>query len=227
MGNHGPAKVLTPRDRALLHFTGQAGLATISQIHRRHWPDCTEQAARDRLRQLQRAGYVQFKYTRVRGTAERVCVLTRQGRDVFSPAERECLRVGLPPAAEQQQQILAQEVHVRLEQELTRQGGTLLNWADEHQLKGEVSRARHAARTTGTAPAVSECADARATVEIAGQQQDITIEIDGKYFGKMLANKMHSLGSGAGRIIYVCTPERVRTIQAAVANYPNIEIMTV
>ncbi len=227
MGNRTYVKVLTARDRELLAWTGRCGLASAVQLARRFWLGACEQTARDRLQQLARSGYLAADHYRHGRASLLVYSLTKKGRDLFSPSQRERLFVGLPDAGALRQQLLAQEVRLRLELDAQAQGDQVLDWQTERELRAEASREqRQDPRSRDTRAASIEIADARIVIQRAdGGIDEIDIEIDGQYYGQMLRTKAGKLGAGRRPVIWACEPSRVATVTQATASQPNIRVL--
>ena len=222
---------VTARDRAIFTYIGRAGIASLDQLQRRHWAGNRVQTATDRLLKLKRAGLLTMHYTDARGARERVYALTKAGRALLDPGEQQRVRVGLAPRREHKQQLLAQDYRLRLEREVTEQGGHLRDWFDERELRSERELHKAAGRRAPRATDVDECADARAVIADAdGRQREVEIEIDGQYYGQMLAGKMGDLARSAQRngraVHYVCLSHRLKLVQAAAAPYREIEVIS-
>jgi DNA-binding PadR family transcriptional regulator len=227
MRTSGSIPPLTERDRALIAFVGRAGIASLDQLHQRHWAGASRQTCRDRLGRLERAGLLEAYYTNAWRPGERVYTVTQAGRAALSPSLRARTRVGRCPRAEHKQQLLAQEYRLRLEAQLARQGARLVDWWDERELRCESARAGF---QRGGAPGCYEvrgCADARASVEYEDGRREIwDIEIDGAYYGARLARKMRVLAAEERAVVYLCEGVRAPIIRGAAAAYPTIQVVT-
>ncbi len=228
---------MTARDRNILFWTGQAGIASLDQLARHFWAGKSKHTALDRLRQLVRAGYLEMHVCDVRIPGETVYTLSEKGYMQFGYAYRERLHIGLPAPAEIKQQLLAQEAYLMLEAQVSQQGGKLVEWKSERELRAEFRRAqvtvRHnRVRLSPSSPELMmspvEIPDAQLVISTArGEHEILDIEIDGSYYGNMLWEKAARLGRSEHRIIWICTEQRAEYVQAAVANYPNITVLVV
>lgn len=231
MARRNPVGRLTERDREILRWTGQGGVATLDQLARRFWLGAQTQTTMDRLRQLVKAGYIEVHFCDARCSGEQVFTLTEKGASLLEPALRKHLCTGLPPVAEIKQQLLAQDAYLKLVELTHEESSELVEWHPERQLRAGALR-RYAKLRRGTLPLMSiEIPDAKAVVITRhGERETLYIEIDGAYYGKMLQHKASYLASLAGpgcRVIWVCTSDRVRQVQAVVAQYPSIEVLCV
>jgi DNA-binding PadR family transcriptional regulator len=221
------AAQLTDQDRALLAFVGGAGIASLDQLYRRHWPGRSLPTCCDRLGWLQRAGLLEGYYTNARRPGDRVYALTPAGRAVLPPGERARTRVGRCPRAEHKQQLLAQEYRLRLEAQLARQGARLVDWWDERELRREYARAGSQPQRAPGFHEVRGCADARAVIAYEdGGRATWDIEIDGAYYGAQLARKMQALAAGQRAVIYLCEGSRAPIVRGAAAAYSTIQVVT-
>jgi hypothetical protein len=226
MARRRAARHLTPRDRQILGWVGQAGLASLDQLARFGWAGRCLRTAQDRLTQLVKAGYLQVTTCDARQPGERVYTLTRQGRLQFPAAERERLQVGLPPPQERQQQLLAQDAYLRLATEAAAAGGALIYWRTERELRGAFRRAQQQAARAGQPPPTGEIPDGQAVFTTAtGQIEEIDVEIDGQYYGRMLHTKAARFGQGGRPTLWVCTAARARAVTRATQDYPNIQLV--
>lgn len=226
----------TDRDRNILQWVGQGGVATLDQLARRFWPSKGVDAALNRLRQLVKAGYLETHVcdswcpggTERRG--ERVFALTQQGFMQFNPSERQHFYVGLPPPAEIGQQILAQEAYLRLEMQAREQGAQLVGWKSERALRAELLRSHHHMLRPGARGEdllQRDIPDAEVVILTAsGERQILYVEVDGAYYGKMLWQKAGGLAKSGHPVIWVCTLSRADYIRKAVAEYPNIQVLS-
>lgn len=247
------ARVLTERDRDLLLFVGTQEVTSLEQLARRFWPEARLSTAQDRLTQLVRSEYLRSKrcYTRnAQKAGELVYSLTRKAVPLFSIAEQARLHVGLPPSNDIEHRLLANEVRLRLEEQLYADGGRLIGWHSERELRADCGReVARRVRVTANMPAAKDLstvnahgagfkpgivgrkqldiADARAVIQSCdGTIQEIDIEIDGQYYGRMLQEKAESLGRGSRPVLWACSgPGRVATVTRVVLGFPNITVM--
>ena len=188
----GKAKVITDRDRELLRFVGQGGVASLNQIHHRHWTTAQERTAQERLQQLVSAGYLEKAYTDTRKSSEAIYGLTRKGAALFDKLEQHHLTIGLPTHNEMKQQLYAQDTRLVLERHLTERGGKLVGWHNERELRSLQRREQLAqGQSFNTRLQFEDIADAQVIIaDASGQETVLDIEIDGEYFGKMLKEKI-------------------------------------
>ena len=184
----GKAKVVTDRDKEVLRFVGQGGVASLNQIHRRHWTNAQERTAQERLHQLVRAGYLKRDYTHIRKPGEIIYGLTRKGADLFSVLQKDRFTIGLPTHNEMKQQLIAQETRLEIERQLAERGGKLISWHNERELRSQQRKEQLAqGKSFQSRLQLEDIADAQAVVADAnGQETTLEIEIDGQYFGEML-----------------------------------------
>lgn len=222
------ARRLTPRDLTVLHWIGQAGIAALDQVARFGWAGRRVYSVQDRLNQLVKAGYLQSTTCDARQPGEQVYALTQAGWRLFTPQEREQLRIGLPAVKERKQQLLAQEAYLRLAAEARAAGGMLVAWRSERDLRGEVRRGQQATAHAPDSPVADEIADGQAVIATAdGTTQEVDVEIDGQYYGRMLRQKAAAFGQGGRPTIWVCTANRARAVQQATRPYANIRVLVV
>ena len=218
------AKIITGRDRAILRFIGQGGVASLNQRQQRFWEGRQRTTAQERLGQLVRAGYLEEYYTNVRLKGERIYCLNHQGANEFSAGERKQFTLGKPNQIELKQQLLAQDTRLLFEQQLSKRGGQLVSWASERNLRRE-NRLEQPVKNRDNSQVIS---DARATIENnSGQLEEIEIEIDGQYHGRMLKEKIRILANSARTTVWVTTPERVIRVKQAIqeAQASNIRVL--
>jgi len=223
------AKRLTERDLAILQWIGRSGIAGEQQIMRRFWPGCREETARDRLRQLVKAGHLTPHICDVRWPGEAVYSLTAKGRLQFDPSERTRLHLGLPTAGEIRQQLIAQDTYLYLEEQARARGEHLTDWRAERELRGDFRRGQTDAERDGQDAPDWEIADAQAVIEGAdGARQALDLEIDGQYYGRMLREKVGRFGAGGRPTLWVCSSKRrAAAVQKIAAPYTNIRVVVV
>lgn len=245
MASKPKAKILTERDRQILQFVGQGGIARLDQLKRRHWPTAQEQTARDRLLQLEKAGWLQshFCHQARKHNNGLVFTLTNKGAAHFTSAERKRFTIGLPTHGELVQQLVGQDTRIALEIRLAAQGRRLVQWRSERELRSEFygDQARYnrqrgrawnasASRSTGRPKDVDDLYDAQAVIAGQdGQESQLGIEIDGQYYGKMLDKKLASFTARPDQpLIWATTsPLRARRIEQALAAYSHIEVLLI
>ncbi len=246
MAGYTRAKVVTERDQELMRFIGQGGVATLDQLHRRHWPNAQVQTARDRLSQLEKAGWIRAQPVSAGGQGNEIAfTLTRKGAALFPKSEAERFYIGLPSVSELKQQLRGQDARIQLERYLVQRGERLLYWKSEREIRSEFYRELFAYnKKYGYAfnkkhwdrPSVDDIADAQATViDTEGNERIINIEIDGQYYGKMLDKKIEAFAkygggsSSSAQSMWVTTPNRAERVGAALSahNHGHILLMVV
>ena len=228
----GKAKIITDRDKEVLRFIGQGGIASLNQVHRRHWATAKERTAQERLQQLVSAGYLVKDYTDTRSPGEAVYGLTRKGAALFDKLEREGLTIGLPTHNEMKQQLYAQDTRLTLEHQLADRGEKLISWHNERELRSHQRREQLArGQSFNTRLQFEDIADAQAVIADAkGQESVLDIEIDGQYFGKMLKEKIANYEQLGRPTIWVSTgASRGKRIEREVkeAHASNIIVMVI
>lgn len=222
------ARQLTARDRTILEWIGRAGIASFDQLWRRYWAGRSQQTAMARLSQLARAEYLQMHICDVRRPGERVFTITEAGCRQLCAGRGHKLLVGLPPHSEIRQQLLAQDAYIALEAQVQEEGGVMLEWRSERQLRAKLLRTRHSAKLSRGALAPMSIPDAQVEIlPTIGEHQILYVEIDGAYYGKMLWQKAKCLAETGQQIVWVCTPNRADYVRQAVASYPNIQVLCV
>ena len=221
------AKALTERDRALLHFVGQGGLATHSQLHQQFWGEAQRRTAYDRVQQLAKAGWLKRETVDVRKPGEIVYTLTAKGAKHFTKPERARLIIGLPAHHELKQQLIAQDVRIALEREYKAQGYELHDWQNERDLRRAQRIGRQGQGRRGRP--MDEIGDAHATFvnPTTGEQVELPIEVDGQYYGKMLDKKLKGCRAMGKPMLWATSggqrAERIRSMTTD----SNIRVFTV
>jgi DNA-binding PadR family transcriptional regulator len=202
------AKFLTERDLALMNWIGSGGLASLNQLHVKFWTNAKERTCRERLLQLEKAGMLKTHFVDARVKGEQVFTLTPKGAKEFSALERKFFFTKLPQKHELKQQLISQDIRIKLERDLVQQGKKLVTWKNEHQLRSE---AHHATgKKFGNSAGIP---DARAVIETEeGEAEEIDLEIDGQYYGKMLGDKLGALANSGRGGIWVTTKARAGKI---------------
>jgi hypothetical protein len=222
------ARQVTDRDRAVLHWIGQAGIASLEQVARFAWADQRRRTAQERLRRLVRLGYLQQAFGAARPQDGLVYSLTRQGWLLFPPEERDQLQIGWPPPRIQAQQLLSQEAYLHLALEAQAGGSTLISWRTERELRRELQSVGQTAVSPGAPPPADEVPDGQAVIADAdGAITTLDIEIDGQYYGRMLRQKVAQYGQSGRPTVWVCIANRAGTVQRATQMYPNIRVLVV
>ncbi len=163
------AKTVTDRDRRLLHWIGTNGVASFKQLHTVFWPTANERTCRERLVQLEKAGWIERHYVHTsRKRGEQVYTLTRRcATEHFEAATRKRLMIGLPATSELKQQLTAQDTRIVLDRMLAAQGKQVVNWLNERELRSE---AAYLKRKTGSRAwgGLAGVADARVFIGSTG-----------------------------------------------------------
>lgn len=248
MAGYTKAKVVTERDQELMRFIGQGGVATLDQLHRRHWPNALVQTARDRLSQLEKAGWIKSQAVNVGSRGNEIAfTITKKGAALFPKSEAERFYIGLPSQGELKQQITGQDTRIQLEKQLAERGEKLLYWKNEREIRSEFYREQAAYnKKYGYAhnkqhwnrPSVDDIADAQAVViDGEGNERTLNIEIDGQYYGKMLDKKIEAFAkyggagssSGKDQNIWVTTPSRADRVRQALGahNHGHIAMIVI
>ncbi len=228
MARRDAARQLTARDHAILHWIGQAGIASADQVARFAWAGRHLETAQNRLRRLVNAGYLQQATSDAQQPGGLVYSLTRQGWILFPRQERERLRIGPPLPYERTQQFLSQEAYLRLAAEAQIAGGTLVVWRSERELRSDMGARGQVAARVEQHPTVDEIPDGQAVIANAdGTTTKLDVEIDGQYYGRMLRQKAAHYGQGGHPTIWVCTANRAPIVQRATRAYPNIRVLVV
>jgi len=227
------AIVLTDRDREILKFIGQGGLASLGQLHLKFWLPAKERTAQARLGELIRAGYIASQQVHVREAGEQVFTLTRKGAAEFNDLERRSFIIGLPAHHELKQQLVGQDLRLAIEKELAERGLKLTDWQNERQLRSNQRRQEeHTRKAKGWVKAINseDIPDARAIIQSAeGVSGELDIEIDGQYFGKMLSEKIKSLAKSGRPMLWATSATRVGRIQTELGRIgaTNIQVVAV
>lgn len=217
---HAPASGALPaRTRILLRWIGEGGLASRVQLARRFWPAARyPRTAYQHLYRLVRQGYLLTDGYDRRGQHHDLYILTAAGSAVLGAAPP-FVRIGWPPPREWPHLLAGQEVRLHLEQRLASagQGGVIRAWRTDYRL-------RHLPLPVRDQPAIADIQmEWQRTATSASET--VLIEIDGAYFGQMLATKVAAYANPATRVLWVCPPHRVARLRRAVAAYPHIEIL--
>jgi hypothetical protein len=228
------AKVVTERDLAIMQLLGKDGVSNLKTIHERFWPQAKVQTCRDRLLQLEKAGWIESQFVDTRGHKnELVFTLTLQGaKRHFTQPERKFFITRLPAFNEIHQQLMAQQARFRLEKRLKEMGMELAEWLNERQLHSQARlRSKPGTRVWGK---LSGIADAQAVIlnPATGEIGNLNIEVDGAYYGKALRNKIGGIVRAGIPTLWVTTPNRAERItreigQAGVGAESLIEMMVI
>lgn len=234
---------LTARDFSVMRLIGTDGLASFKTLHAKFWPLAKARYCRDRLRKLEKAGWLESHYVvdTHKESSILVFTLTPSGAKAhFNQVERQAMMIGLPAYAEIHQQLMAQQARFILEERLKRKEGEkggeeeggglhLIEWNNERQLRSEARlRLRPGSRSWGR---LSGVADARARIinPKTGEVFEQLIEVDGHYFGKMLRQKIARIAADGKKTLWVTTSDRrvkiLKEVSQAAAE--NIELLIV
>jgi hypothetical protein len=172
---------------------------------------------------------VQTNDIRTPAQPEQLYSLTKKGARTFDPTVRRRLWVGMPNPSELRQQLMLQDVRLRLEPQAGARGERLAEWRGERELRSEHNRLVNRALTEGRAvPDDLEIADARAVFvnEATGEIRELDIEADGQYFGKMLRSKAQRFGQRARPVLWSCEgAQRSANVGRVCSRYQNIQVI--
>lgn len=197
-----------------MRLLGTDGVASFKVIHEKFWPGAMERTCRERLTQLEKAGWIESHFVDSRNLKD-VLVFTLTGtgaREHFNLFERKFMIKGLPSAGEIYQQLMAQQARFRLQKRLKERGLELAGWLNERQLRSQARLQRKpGTRAWGSLGGI---ADAQAVIlnPATGEIVNHNIEVDGAYYGKMLRNKIAGIARGGIYTIWVTTPNRASRI---------------
>lgn len=226
------AKVVTERDFKIMRLLGTDGVSNLKTIHEKFWPQATVRTCRERLAQLEKAGWLESHYVDTRHFKnELVFTLTPKGaKQHFNEVERKFMITKLPAYNEVHQQLMAQRARFLLEGQLREQGLELAGWNNERKLRSQARLQQHpGSRAWG---ALGGVADAQAVIvnPANGATNLLNIEVDGAYYGKVLHNKIAGIASAGNSTIWVTTPDRVSRISKEISQAGAgglIEIMVI
>jgi hypothetical protein len=209
---------LTAQAYTLLRWIGDGGLASRAQLARRFWPAARSSAvAYQYLYRLVQAGYLWPGRQTILGQVRDLYVLTPAASAALQVAPP-FIRVGWPHPREYAHLLLGQQVRLALEHELRAAGqeGTIRAWRTEYLL-------RH---LSPPAQLPSALPDIEAEVQrtATSARERLAIEIDGAYYGQLLARKAAAYGTPGTPVLWACLPRRVARLRAALAPYPNIDL---
>ncbi len=213
------AKVATERDLEIMRLIGTDGVADLKTLHEKFWPQAKERTCRERIAQLEKAGWLQSHFADIRDKKGiQVFTLTPKGaRKHFNQVERKFMITKLPAFNEVHQQLMAQRARLALEEQLKERGLALAGWNNERKLRSQARLQQHpGTRAWGGLTGV---ADALAVVynPSNGESFEQNIEIDGQYYGKMLRNKIAGIVSCGKSTLWVTTPDRANRITEEIA----------
>ncbi|MEI6044387.1 MAG: replication-relaxation family protein [Chloroflexota bacterium] len=212
------------RDLKVLQFIGKGGIASISQIQTKFWPEAKERTCLERLQILKKEGLLTKQIvTSRKSEGELVFLITPEGSKLFSRSIQARFFHQIT-TAEIKQQLLAQDAILKLEQELIVQGKVLVDWKQEREIRSLLKRQQKKGDTSQL-----EVPDAQATVrdETTGEIYKVEIEVDGAYYGKMLQSKINRFAASNKPTIWVTTSDRAAMIITKISNHPNITLLVV
>lgn len=223
------AKNLTDRDTRLMRWLGQNGIASLDQLQRVFWPETQPRTARDRLLQLEKAGYLTSHYLDLRRPGELVLCLTARGANLFLKEERRRFMVGLPAAYERYQQLLAGDGRIALERQWAGEGRRLVDWLHERELRSHAARHRQLSGARSGTAQPEEIPDAEAVImDQAGRIERISIECDGDYHGQMLRQKIAGFARTERPTIWLTHGQRRgQRLTLETGQYSNITVLVV
>lgn len=203
----------------IMRLLGTDGISNLKTIHEKFWPQAKAQTCRDRLLQLEKAGWLKSHFVDTRAKKnELVFTLTPQGAKLhFSQIQRKFMITKLPAFNEVHQQLMAQQARFILEGRLREQGLELAGWLNERQLRSQARlQQRPGTRAWG---ALGGVGDAQAVIvdPATGETTNQNIEVDGAYYGKVLRNKISGIVSAGKSTIWVTTPDRSSRIESEIS----------
>ncbi len=207
---------LSPANQEMLRWIGQGGVASRDQLRRRFGAGVQPRSAYRHLHRLVRGGYLLTQPWHRARQQTVIYALTRQSAAAIG-AEVPAIYIGWPSRREIDHLILGQALRLLLEAQLLREGGALLGWRSERLL-------RHQLLAAGTGADIPDaevdlCRSPGATVET------VDVEIDGQYYGQMLAHKAARYGAQPGPVLWACRPARASLVGAAIRPYSNITLI--
>ncbi len=202
-----------------MQLLGTDGVADLKTIHERFWPEAKVQTCRDRLTQLEKAGWLQSHFVDTKRTKnELVFTLTNKGaKQHFNQVERKYMITRLPAYNEVHQQLMAQRARFKLEEQLRERGLELVGWNNEHKLRSQARLQQHpGTRAWGGLAGV---ADACALIvnPATGAYFEQMVEVDGQYYGKMLRQKIAGITRAGRSTLWVTTPDRANRISREIS----------
>ena len=220
------ARIATERDKEIMWLAGTNGIIAMGQVKEQFFNLAAYKTGRERLSQLEKAGWLESFRSDARERGELLFKLTDKGEKLFSRAERD--RFMTARAQEYKQQLAAIDARFKLAKQLQERGAKLVDWKNEHELKSEYGRLKYVVNVPRWELDRLEMADARAIIEDAnGQTVEIDIEIDGAYYGKQLREKVAKMGSGERPTLWVTTADRAAKISGAIAPEASMSLMVI
>lgn len=230
----------TGRDRAILEFIGSGGLASLSQLKRKFWPQSINEATcRQRLYRLERALYLKANFNSIPGLkhGEVTFNLTERGAlAFFTERERLYFYTALPGKRDCEQQLIAQATRLYLEEHLPQPGKQLTGWKNERELRGQaVQKMQQKLGGRGLVKfgKLGGIADGEALIleQATGEITSLVIEIDGQYYGRQFQQKVIELASFGKPGLWVttsqCRADRVTQAFNELAGAKNsVEVLT-
>ncbi len=213
------AKVVTDRDLKIMRLLGTDGVSNLKTIQERFWPEAKVRTCRERLAQLEKAGWIESQFVDTKGNKDMlVFTLSSKGaKEHFSQPERKFMITKLPAYNEVHQQLMAQQARFRLEERLKDCGQELAGWLNERQLRSQARlHQKPGTRAWGALPGI---ADAQAVIlnPHTGEIVNQNIEVDGAYYGKVLRGKIAGIARAGISTIWVTTPDRAKRIGSEIS----------
>jgi len=242
-----PRLIITERDREVLRFVGRGGIASLCQLHQRHWSGSQLRTASSRLLTLVKEGWLAThrQDTFKRGQPVQVFSLTKQGASLFSTAERERMYLGGVGRHEARQQLLAQAARIALEKQLPASEQQLLDWRNEREVRQAynqdlfhrrgfqfgsnnypaITAAKEIATREGEEAGIS---DAQILIGHAdGQQVWVEVECDGYYYHHHLTTKLTALTRLGRPLLYVTIAARAARLKQTLQSWPNCSLLVI
>jgi hypothetical protein len=207
---------LTAFTRQILYCIGQGGVATDDQLTRRFWSRARPRSAYRQLYRLVAEGYLLVQPWSFPTRKTFLYALTEAGAQALGVRPPH-VYIGWPRYGEMAHLILGQETRLLLETRLAVTGGVLLAWRAERLLRHLYLRAQMH----------GEIPDAQADfcLAVGDPMETVDVEIDGQYYGQMLARKAAGYGAHPRRVLWACLTQRAALVEAVIAPYPNVELL--
>jgi hypothetical protein len=127
------------------------------------------------------------------------------------------------------QQLLMQGALLILEEKFAREGGQLLDWQNERELRREYYSKLATTKKSGVkTKEPTGIADARLLIQSAsGAEKLVAIECDGYYYRQMLQTKLAELAQLNCPVLYVTVAGRVASLTPPLSTYPSLELLVV
>lgn len=201
----------TERDMALFEYIGTHGCASAEQIHALFWSGRKYRTCRERLTLLTKGGFVHTMTTSCRGRGEEVFWIEKKASLLFEREVRQGFELGCPNKSE-----LAHVLHTNEALDRLGRKGNILSWKRERLIKS--------VKAQTASP--FQAADAQVTMDVNGKRYNFSIEIDGKYHGKQLAEKIQDYGTSKRPVVWIVyTKARLTRLANLCKDFTNIRIV--